>query len=415
LKNAVSTGIGALGGVLGVVLPFPAVTISSVLFSIVSGIISGLGRAPSPDNTFGDAAVQKLFRHRFRSSKARLMALTGEWSWYKDLFTNDFIAQYGATYEAASLSWLLNAQHDMALDRELFFNVDCLDVTEKNSFSSISVGRCEDVGMWPISDASLCEVAAHHVKNYSMDAHSIVVQLNEESKAKGCYWSSLNGAPMPYVNSHPDAKEGAQTGSQLLCTTMEPEAQQSCATWQEGSSWQVSKWYVALHLGVLVDIFKTYPPLRNSTLSRIADTTAEYVLLLTHAFKASVYKRLGYLSAPVVSRLVCSVGFWWAGATYMVRDGYDYWVQSLGTDSRDENCTGQCDVLSLACDVDPGQTSGWFHDRSCVNASRADEAVSCFQSYKNALLTEMSASFTRDIQKLEEFSLNMTRALQGGQ
>lgn len=259
--------------------------------------------------------------------------------------------------------------------------------------------------MWPILDTPLCEVAAYHVKDHTIDPFSFMEKISERSKPKGCFWSRtpLGGAARPYMNSNPDATEGADAETHLLCTTMEPESQNTCATWQESSSWQVSKWYAALHIAVLLDIFKNHPALRQTMLSRIANTTFEYEFLLTHAFKASVEKRLGYLAEPVVhsAAVTCS---WW-GTTHMVTGGYDYFHQSLG-----EECKGKCDVMSNEiCNVRANE-NGWFSSGDCVGSEKAQDAEACFESYTRDLLEEMAAAFSKDIRQLQAFHRNVTQA-----
>merc|ERR1712217_165781 len=92
-------------------------------------------------------------------------ALTKELDWFRDLFFKTDITHGNEVYKSAALSWLLNVQHDLSIDKDLFFSADYLEAADEDNFQAISAGKCEDHGLNPITDTVLCETAVQLLKH----------------------------------------------------------------------------------------------------------------------------------------------------------------------------------------------------------------------------------------------------------
>lgn len=418
LNSLAQGSVGALGGILKAFIPFPASMLAQLVFPVVSGMVGDLNAAPERDGPASYIDLQRLFRQSLKSNLARYRALNGEWGWFQAL-RNQTIRDRGAPYEAAALTWLLNIQHDLAIDQESFFNPDCLQMLQRASFANVSGGRCEDLGLAPISDLAICEVAAHHLKGLPLDVRENVESISYETLPQGCYWSDMDGREQAYVNSHPGAAGNrAQQGRQLLCTSVPQEAQSHCAVWHQADTWQVSQWHAVLHLAILSDIYGSYPALRDATARRIADTSADYILLLTHSFKTSLGARKAFLKEP---ELIKSVGwkcFWApAGMKVMLREGRDYYHQEgavADDDNDDGKCRGRCDVLSSArCPFRQESDDGKWYSKYCVSEGRVAAARGCFRDYAEEVVSNFTARFNNSyMARLRSFHAKAQRRVQ---
>jgi len=412
-KDLALGSVKALGGVLGAFMPFPVSMLSQLVIPLFSGMHGQLTAAAAEDSSASYVALQQLFRQSMKSNGARYQALVDEWKWFQTL-RNQTLNNNGALYEAAALSWLLNVQHDLAIEQESFFNVECLQMLEKKRFANISEGRCEDIGLAPISDVAICDVAGHHLKGRPLDVNDNVESLYDQSKPQGCYW--YDGHEKPYVNFHPDsATTKATEVRQSLCTSVSRESQTECAAWHEADTWQVSQWYAVLHLVILTDIYNLYPELQETTLKRVNETGAEYILLLTHSFKSSLEKRKAHLKEPQSEEcgwLGCSVTCKVApisGPIVRLTEGRDYYHQKLAPqegavvddDNDDGKCRGACDVLSSArCPYrkEKGGT-GEFYSKYCVSKSIVSAAEDCWGLYRDEVVSNLTALFDNKYMK----------------
>lgn len=412
--NDLATGsIAGLGAILGATIPFPVSMLSQLVIPLVSGMHGQLTAAAAKDSSASYVALQQLFRQSMKRNGARYQALVDEWEWFKTL-RNQTLNNNGALYEAAALSWLLNVQHDLAIQQESFFNVECLQMLDKSRFANISDGRCEEIGLAPISDVAMCDVAGHHLKGLSLDVNDNVGRIYNQSRPQGCYWydesSPHDGA---YVNLHPDsAATEANEVRQSLCTSVSRESQAECAAWHEADTWQVSQWYAVLHLLILTDIYSLYPALQETTLKRVSVTGAEYILLLTHSFKSSLEKRKAHLKKPQVNDIGA---FDWRcsfapidGPKVRLTEGRDYYHQKLtpqegavvDDDNDDGKCRGACDVLSSRCRyrLEKSGEGDWY-SKYCVSESVVAAAEDCWVVYRDEVVSNFTALFDNEYMK----------------
>jgi len=297
---------------------------------------------------------------------------------------------------------------------------------EKSRFANISDGRCEEFGLAPISDVAICDVAGHHLKGLPLDVNDNVGRIYDQSKPQGCYW--YDGHEKPYVNLHPDsAATDADEVRQSLCTSVSRESQDECAAWHEADTWQVSQWYAVLHLVILTDIYTLYPALQETTLKRVSDTGAEYILLLTHSFKSSLEKRKAHLTEPQLNDTGL---FGWHcsfapidGPKVRLTEGRDYYHQKLtpqegavvDDDNDDGKCRGACDVLSSErCPYRKEKSDGgdWY-SKYCVSENTVAAAEDCWRSYRDEVVSNFTALFDNEyMESLRSLHATALRQLQ---
>jgi len=401
-------GFASLIGVtLGVFLAPPFNFIAVVGFSLVRGGLMQLMANPNPLNPEGYVTMQKLFRQTARSNLVKYDALTKELDWFRDLFFKTDITHGNEIYKSAALSWLLNVQHDVSIDKALFFSADCLEAADKDNFQAISDGKCEDHGLNPITDTVLCETAAQLLKDVPMKVTTSTVKTRAYSfRPRGCYWYTNH--KHTYLNLHKGAaKNEATTKRQLLCTSIGREARRDCAKWQFGGTWSAASLYAVLHLSVLLDIVFKFPALKPTILARLTENIEQYDLLLIQSFKVFKAARESYLHPPKVSKdwegtFKCLL----MGTSTMIKEGRDYWFKTLKPkepeDGDDGKCRGKCDVMSTKlCEVRPQYGTGLKHSKYCVKDDKIAKATTCWKEYKRKVFGDLTEKFNFFTQQLE--------------
>jgi len=368
---------------------------------------------PNRLNPQGYVTMQKLFRQKARSNRVKYDALSDELDWFRGFFLETDVTKGHDVYRSAALSWLLNVQHDLSIDKSLFLNADCLEAADKDNFQLISDGKCEDHGLNPITDIVLCETAAQLLKKVPIKVTTPTASKGFYShRPRGCYW--YKDHKKAYLNLHKAAaKNDATEKRSLMCTSIGTEARVQCAKWQQGGTWSTASLYAVLHVSVLLDIIFKFPALKSTTSARIAEHLEQYKLLLIQTFKVFRAHRESYLSPPKISKdLEGTFKCLLKGTRTMIKEGRDYWYKTLDTKEVDKDddgkCRGKCDVMSTKlCDVRPETGKGLAYSKYCVKDDKIAKATSCFQKYKHKVLGGLTRKFTGFIRQLQALQLDL--------
>jgi len=403
-KEFLGSVIDLTQGVIEATNVLPVTLVSAIMFPMLKSFLGVAMDSPTEGTLSGYVTLKLIFERKLRGNAFRMDVLEEELDWFDGLFLKDkTLINSSVVYNSAGLSHLLNMQHDFALDQPLFFGAECLLTGDKDNFRKISAGRCSaQLGDSDIMHWQFCEQAAKALDLGSTTVTN-VTSAEGRDKPRGCYLRTIGGQEVLFFNDRPDNKgEGlnATQYRQVLCSNsaVDENIAAECRLWQQSGTWELAAMYAIANLGVLVDIARQFPALRETTLNRVRKFTGQYTKLLTASFSEYKRHRMTYLTPPKLLDnwgigLWCAAWIGWEGK--YVTEGRDYFYQT----GSDEKCRGQCDVMSDYCQVRDEDGPGKY----CVeDPSKYGIAEVCFERYTDNLKAKLDTTFGHVIGNLTE-------------
>jgi len=398
-QTLAGSAISATQGMLEAhVLFFPVTLISQIFFPILKSMVGVAMEPASVDTLSAFVSLKQLFRQKVRSNQIKMDAMEEEFDWFDGLFLkNKTLLSSSPVYEAAGLSYLLNFQHDFALNQDLFFGAECLLVGDESNFLQIPGGLCSEQAEASslITEKQLCEQAAIAL---GLD-NTTVGDVARADRPYGCYNKKEGVNKGLWFNTDHGAHGQNATAERMsLCSTSEVlgEVGATCMKWQEAGTWEVAAMYALTNLGVLSDIARHFPGLRETTRKRALKLTSKYEKLLGQSFSVYRKHRESLLKKPEVSdgwanAAYCKKekGLSWSGR--YVTEGRDYHYQRPISGEPAEKCRGECDVMYSFCQLRPERGAGKY----CVADDKWSEADSCFDRYKSEEMGALQTAFDR--------------------